>query len=160
MTADLGGRIRAAIDAAPSDATPQEIAFTVADAMTEVEAKKYLGTLLTETVKALIRGYRKDALSQVCQPGGRAPKQGYSPKLSARRDMWEDLMAARVHVGGNAYKFMADCTMADLQFCVADRELLIKRTSEQISYYEQLIAAMRKHKVATVGLLPRGAVAA
>ncbi|PKQ59769.1 hypothetical protein B5566_02700 [Mycobacterium sp. MHSD3] len=156
--ATLREHVQAAIAKSKDDATPQEIAQAAADAMNEVEAKKFLAEMLVATVSECIRNVRNSALNEVCGKGDGAP-QPRSPKLDARKQMWNRLLEAKVRVGENRYKPMADCTVRDLQFCISDRKLLIGRVTNQIANYELLVDAMRKHRASTVGALPPGSVA-
>ncbi|DAZ89914.1 Uncharacterised protein [Mycobacteroides abscessus subsp. abscessus] len=156
---ELNMAIREAIAEASDDATPQRIAAGLAEQMTENEARTHLVMLMTDVVRALIRERRNTALAKAMSEL-RGDKANQSPKLAARREWWQEMLESRVHVGANDWKRLGDCTAGDLEFCIAEREIQINRTHQQIDNYRHLIKLMDEHHAETVDQLPREALAA
>lgn len=101
-----------------------------------------------------LRADRCDALNTAFRPH-RTPAR--SPKVQERADWWQTLLDSRVSVG-DAWKALGDCTVADLRYCIAERESKVAQIEQQIGHYRVLIAAMHQTKATIVAEIPRDAI--
>lgn len=132
------------------DASPREIASAVVDKLGADALVVFLVDLVADRVLEVLRGQRNAALGRGQGASGR------SPKLERRARWWQQMLAAKVHVGGGEWKPLGDCTVDDLRVCVTERKEQIRQTQVQINNYLHLIERMEKHKAKTVaGLDPQ-----
>ena len=142
MSSELRAFIRE-VAAEQPEATPGEIASTVATLTKGSDLRRFLEEALYPLVCDLLRGGRRNAMDNAL--GGNPGGGGRSYKLEERREHFAQLMSERVR-GSDGWKLVGDCTIEDLRFCIQRRHELIARTHNQINNFEQLIALMKKHK--------------
>lgn len=70
------------------------------------------------------------------------------------RSGWQALLVGTVHVGAGEQKPLGACTVADLQFCIKDRDTRIGRLEDQISHMRHLITLMQRTHADRVAQLP------
>lgn len=151
MSTEMNQLIRNITESMPDDATPEDIAHVViAQAGDELIAKLLL-EMVTEAVRRVLNADQRRAVSNVSNavsngPGGPPP----SYKQQQSRDWWTQELRARTTVGMNKHKLLGDCTIEDLKYCIAIREVLISQTQAQIVNYEKIIAAMKRHNATVV----------
>jgi hypothetical protein len=134
-------------------ADPRELAKIVAKLTPEDELMDFYEEALVDACRHVLSDERTTALA-----GPHKTRSGHankSAKVKQRGEWWDTVLAARVHVGAGAWKTVADCTVADLEFAKSERERQIRRITGQIVHYEQLIALLKRHHKRTVRQLPR-----
>jgi hypothetical protein len=129
------------------DASPRELAELVAKLAPAERIADLFTDLLVPLVNDVLSQQLRNALNRNFKQKAR------SPKLEERRRWWHELLAARVHVGGEL-KVVAECTVEDLSTCIEERRAHIADVQAQIVNYEKLIALMTQHGVETVAELP------
>lgn len=128
---------------------PHKLARLVAERTDETDLFEFYVTALERLVSDQIRSSRNATLNS---------SKGRSAKLEERRSWWSRVLRERIYVGDSTYKILADCTTADLTFCITERRDQIGALEGQIVKYQAIIAAMDAHGVITAGELPDGAV--
>jgi hypothetical protein len=95
-------------------------------------------------------------------PAG-APAQRQQPtpprpswKVTGIREAWQRALQNRIKVGTGEddWKFLSQCTSADLAHAASIREELARRNADRASQYRQLADLVTSHGVETVGELP------
>lgn len=131
------------------DAHPHKLARLVAERTDPADLFEFYVTALERLVADRIRLGRNNTLNS---------KNGRSPKLAERRAWWQRVLAERVHVGESRYKPIAECTLDDFTFCIAERRDQQAALEGQIVKFQTIAAAMEQHGALTAGELPDGAV--
>jgi hypothetical protein len=127
------------------DAGPQEIATYAAAQVPQKELRDCLAEALVDLSRILIGTGRRDALDGAVGNN--------SPKMQDRALWWTQMLTERVNIGGE-WKALGDCTLDDLAACIAEREKLIGRISDQIDNYRRLQKLMIENKAQRVSDIP------
>lgn len=163
MSAELRSLIRKHAAALP-DADPREIAKHVAADTRRADLPGFFEEVLSGYVAGFLRGSRNSMLDKVGEPWTPSPPSSKprpanaSPKLRDIRDGFARLCSERVHIGHSQWKTLGECGLAELNFCIAEREQEIIGVQAQIENYLRLVALLKKHKVKTIAQLPPAAV--
>jgi hypothetical protein len=153
----LTGLIRQAAEDNPL-ADPRELARIVAKLTPEDELLAFYEEALVDACRHLLADIRNTAFAGPTRTQARAPRSGHtnkSAKVKQRREWWDEVLAAQVHVGRGKWQPIAVCTIDDLEFAKAEREKQIVKLTGTIVHYEQLISLLKRHHKKTVGQLPR-----
>jgi len=77
-------------------------------------------------------------------------------KVTGIREAWQRALQNRIKVGTgeNDWKFLSQCTSADLTHAASIREELARRNADRASQYRQLADLVTSYGVDTVGQLP------
>lgn len=102
-------------------------------------------------------------------PGGQKDRDGHiagaaggrSRKVASIREHWQKMLRERVAVGmsGGDWKFLADCTAADLGVAAQIRDDHASRNAARATQFRNLAELLDTHGVDTVGDLPDTALA-
>jgi hypothetical protein len=78
-----------------------------------------------------------------------------SAKIEERQQWWwPRLLNSRVHVGESKWMQLGECTIENLDFCIAERRGQIAGYRSQIGNFKHLISLMTTHGVGMVKDLP------
>lgn len=146
MSAELNALIRV-VAAEHPQSDIRELARFVAKMTPQESVMGFYTEALVGLVGEVIGQERRDAFNG-------PERKGRSAKLDDRRSWWKELLASRVHVGGGEWLCIADCTGAELDFCIEERRSQIAGFERQITNFERLISLMVKHGAKTVKDLP------
>lgn len=75
--------------------------------------------------------------------GGATPTARPSSKVAGIRDAWSRRLRERVSVGPEQWKFLGDCTAADLDYAAELRDQLARANAARASEYRDLAARLR-----------------
>jgi hypothetical protein len=156
---DLRALVREVCDSHPSP-DPTMLAKEVNQRIGEDDRDVALEQALMTVVMHTVSRSRHSA-----SPGGQwAPETqmrfaagGFpSHKVASIREAWRRVLHDRISVGPepDAWKFLGDCTVADLSYAAALREEHARRTAARAAQYRRLAALLTEHGVTTVGQLP------
>lgn len=151
---DIRDIIRAAAEEQGAEIDLDVLATAVAERTPKNRLMEFYTYALRQLVADVIRADRQMNLDNAMKDRAAPPPSNRSPKLKDRRDWWAEMLASHVHLGNSLYKALGDCTIDDLEFCVDERELNIRRIQGQVQNYRQLIQLMVKHGARTVAGLP------
>jgi hypothetical protein len=127
---------------------PHKIAATVCELTEPDQLEAFYLALLEPYITQRIGQHRNYTLNQ---------KDAYSAKVTRRRNWWKQAKAERLPVG-DQWKFLRECTVADLDIVIELRYRKIGELQGQVEKYEKIRAAMQEHGAATVDDLPDDAV--
>ena len=143
-------------------ADPATLAKEVSRRIDRKDLRTALEQALPHTVQQVVHLRR----SPLVVPGGHAgtvthgsraagePKP--SRKVQGIREAWRRMLRERLNVGPavSDWKFLADCTVADLSYAASRREDHARRNAERAAQLRRLAELLEEHGVATVGELP------
>ena len=157
----LSDLIREVCDASDS-ADPDVLAKEVAHRVPKGQALAALQQVLPLLVQhELSRGRRGFAIAPAPrsddQPADLA-RPGRSWKVDGIREAWAAVLRNRVAVGDGAWKFLADCTVPDLEHAAAVREDMARANARSAEQYRRLAALLAEHGAAVVRDLPDDAI--
>jgi hypothetical protein len=86
---------------------------------------------------------------------------GSSAKVAGIREAWRKMLRARLPVGDgpDPWKFLADCTVANLNYAAQVREDQARHNAESAQRLRVLAAHLQRHGVDTVSELPEDVLA-
>lgn len=87
------------------------------------------------------------------------PRPQQSPKVAAIREAWRKALRQRIATG-QGHKFLADCTVVDLEYAADQREQHAKRTQARADQLRTLAGLMRDHDAKTLAEVPATVLAA
>lgn len=82
------------------------------------------------------------------------PGVGVSSKVQGIREHWQRALRDRLNVDDGVWKFLGECTRADLMFAADQRREQASRNRAKAAQYDALRALMEKHGVDRVADLP------
>jgi hypothetical protein len=154
MSAELRQLVCEIIADHPQITDQDKLAGLVADKTPADFLHKFYREALVLVVGEVLRTNRNTALNNALDASPSTPAQPKSAKMTARRTWWTRMLESQVLVAPGKRKFLGDCTIKDLQFCIDTRNQHIAAVAHQIEHYRRLQELLRKHKVATVKKLP------
>lgn len=138
------------------EGNPRELAAWVAQHTESAALRDYYTEAIVDVIRIRIGAHRNATLNSRKQPW-KPPAHG---KNSQRHTWWQQMCSERVHVGNTDYRLFGDCTLRDVQYCVAEREQDMARVAARRDFYQAVAALMVEHHVDTVKDLPPQAVSA
>ncbi len=161
---DLGRTVRAVL--AESDTVnPDDLAGEVLARIPRQERARALKQALPQFVRAESRRSGGSFALPADPPGGQghidtqtSPAAGgrtssRSTKVAGIRDWFEQVKRQRINVG-DGYRFLAECTIPDLEAAAAIREDHARATHNRAVQLRAIAALMSEHGAATVADLP------
>ena len=144
MSAALNALIRSIVAEHP-EVHAHKIAGMVAEVTPAEKVHEFYSAALEPLVSDLIRSARNTTMN--------SPK-GHSPKREERRTWWAQVLAERVHVGGSKYLTIGECGLAELEYCISERNEKIGALLGQIEKFRKIRDAVVAQGVSTVAELP------
>ena len=129
-------------------AAPNEIARHVAKLTPPAEIDEYYEHALQSICADVLRQDRNTAMNHAM-----GTPTNFRTKADMIRSWWEELMESLVHTA-DGYKQFGECTVADVEFCIAEREAHITRVQRQIGHYRTIRQRMLDLGVTFVRDLP------
>lgn len=135
-------------------------------------------TLAKEVARRIGRNHQREALEQalpvvvqhvvsrrqpIAVPEQRAPSAASrSRKVASIRETWRRMLRDRIAVGPavSDWKFLGDCTAADLAYAAAIREEHARRNAARAHQLRDLADLLTEHGVSTVSELPEPVLSA
>lgn len=156
-TANLWSLVRLTLrssDTADLDALAKEVFDAIPAALYEDMLRQAIRGIVADVAR--LERMSNPIATASAMPKGKQPK---SWKVTAIRENWQEALHNRVHVAGQ-WKFLADCTEADLLAAARERQDMAERNAAAARSYEALAALVAAHKVDSVGDLPTDVLAA
>ena len=135
-----------------SDADPGVVAEQVLAAIPRARTRDALEQTLRLFVRQIISEQRVS--SRPSTPSNVRTIPTTSAKVAAVRDGWQKRLRDRVHVGDGAWKFLGECTYADLLSAAAERRDLAERNAAWARQYDSWARLLTEHDVETFAELP------
>lgn len=157
---NIGAIIREVVQESTSP-DPEIIAKEVLSRLTVPDQLLVFEQILTERVADELRAirYRNKAHAKrgdkTVGSGGRR-SGGPSRHVAAVRELWRERLRESIAVGDRQYRFLGDCTAADLTWAAEFRNVQAKKNRALATWFDDLAALVEQHDVATVGELPEG----
>ncbi|GAT00932.1 uncharacterized protein RMCFA_1046 [Mycolicibacterium fortuitum subsp. acetamidolyticum] len=150
-----------------ADRHPGAGAHELAAYVAQYSSVSQLRSFATELISGACRAVLKDQAHGSDKPRGAEAGQRRAPRpvsvpatvrtplpAADPRSGWQALLDGTVHVGAGEQKPLGACTVADLQFCIKDRDSGIGRLEDQISHMRHLISLMQRTHADRVAELP------
>lgn len=123
---------------------------------------------LEQALPTIVQHVISRARGSLSSPGGQlttddqgayaAGAPSRSRKVAGIRETWRRMLRERLNVGPAVgdWKFLADCTTADLAYAAQLREDHARRNAAKAAQLRRLAELLDEHQVTTVGELPEG----
>jgi hypothetical protein len=148
---DLHRIVRETADEHPDVADPGALADLVFEKIDPQDYAQAIGHMLRSYVRDVVRAERRFPSSdpaRVPVQVGLAPSVTPfrpSPFVTGVRDTWRKRLGARIHVGEGSWKFLRECTLADLKSAADERRRLAAENAASARVYEALATALEEH---------------
>lgn len=148
---DLYGVVRQELAVNPSP-DPGDIAAAVLDQIPDDQLRELAALLLRGFVRNMIGTERSRHLAQIAFAPSRPSLR--SAKVVGIREAWRKVLDDRIHVGNSVYRFLRDCSYADLMAAADERERMALANHFAAKRFTGFADLIAQHGVQTFGQLP------
>lgn len=139
-----------------NDPDPGHIADAVMEMIDKTDYEAALHQTLRDYVRVYVRSVRHPGHNRP-DPAANSANSSKQAKLREWGKQWSEReLYTEVHVGGEGWKFLGDCTASDLEFAEQERYAIADATRERGRWFGKVRAALDEHEVETVAELPEG----